>query len=86
MSSLYSSLHKGMISNLNKEEFDKVVSLTIAHPKISSLLMDMYASNEYRKFARNAIVTVAVTNILSERTTISDKDFEKGYQLLLESA
>lgn len=75
-----------MVSDLNEEEFNEVVSLTIAHPKLSSLLMDMYASNEYRKFARDAIVTAAVTNVLSERITIRDEDIYEGYRLLLESA
>lgn len=46
----------------------------------------MYASNEYRKFARDAIVTAAVTNVLSERITIRDEDIYEGYRLLLESA
>lgn len=75
-----------MVSNLNQGEFDQVVSMTIAHPKISSLLMDMYASNEYREFARKAIVTAAVTNCIAGRINITDQSIYEGYELLLESA
>lgn len=75
-----------ILSNLDKEEFEKVVSMSICHPKLISLLKDMYASGEYRYFARKTIITAAVTDVLSERNTIKDEDIYKGYNLLLETA
>ncbi len=71
-----------MISNLDKEEFGKVVSETIGHSKLPSMLRDMYASKEYRSFARNALVGVAISNVIAEREAIDDQDIYNGYKLL----
>lgn len=68
-----------MLSNLKKSEFNKVVDMTIGSKNLESLLRDIYASGDYRVFAREAIITVAVVNVLSERKVITDSMVVNGY-------
>ncbi len=74
-----------MISNLNEEEFNKVLNLTLCNPKLSKVLEEMYASQEYRRFAREAVISAAVIDVLSMRDTVSEKSYDKGYSLLLQT-
>lgn len=74
-----------MMSNLTKEEFDQVADMTICNSKLGSMLRDMYASQDYRRFAREAMVSVAVVNVITTRETITNDMINLGYeQLLLE--
>lgn len=73
-----------MLSNLTSEEFEKVMNMTLCNPKLSKLLRDIYASQAYREFAREAIVSAAVINVLSERQAITIDMVDEGYAGLLE--
>lgn len=73
-----------MLSNLNTEEFDKVINMTLCHPKVAKILRDIYVSQDYRNFARDAVVSVAVINILAERKTVTDNMIVQGYIELVE--
>lgn len=75
-----------MISNLNEDEFNKVLNLTLCNSKLSKILEEMYASQEYRRFAREAIVSAAVIDVLSMRDTVFEDSYEKGYSLLLQTS
>lgn len=68
-----------MLSNLGKEEFDEVVNETLCNKKLPSILRDMYASGEARKFAREAFVSIAVINVIAKREVITDAMLEEGY-------
>lgn len=67
------------LAGLTKDEMDKVVSLTIAHPKISRILKDMYAYGDSREYAREKIMDAAIESVYKEREYISDDMFENGY-------
>ena len=74
-----------MMSNLTKEEFDEVSNMTICSGNLSSMLRDMYASQDYRRFAREAMVNVAVINVITKRNKVTSDMINRGYeQLLLE--
>lgn len=75
-----------MISNLEKDEFDNVVNETLCNKKLPSILRDMYASGEARKFAREAFVSVAVINELSKREQVTTEMIEEGFVKLALSA
>jgi hypothetical protein len=72
-----------MLSGLSKDEFDKVIDETLGNSKLPSMLRDMYASSEYRKFARDAIVSVVIISIISMRDMIEESTVEQGYLELL---
>lgn len=72
-----------MMSDLTQSEFEIVVSDTIAHNKLSKMLMKMYASNDYRNYARKEIITISVTNVLADRMKITDKKIYESYNLLM---
>lgn len=52
--------------------------------KLSKFLRDIYTSGSYREFAREAIVSAAVVNVLSERKAITIDMIDEGYAGLLE--
>lgn len=60
-------------SGLTQAEFDEVVSETLAHPKLPSLLRDMYAYGDSREYAREHIVCIAVQGVLSNRPMITEE-------------
>ena len=60
-------------SGLSQDEFNDVVSHTLAHPKLQSLLRDMYAYGDSREYAREHIVCVAVQSALSNRPMITEE-------------
>lgn len=72
-----------MISNLEKDEFDNVVNETLCNKKLPSILRDMYASGEARKFAREAFVSVAVINEISKREKVTSEMVEEGFEKLV---
>ena len=75
-----------MMSNLTKEEFDEVSNMTICSGNISSMLKEMYASKDYRRFAREEMINVAVINVITKRNKVTNDMINKGYeQLLLET-
>lgn len=74
-----------MLSNLNEDEFNKVLNLTLCNSKLSKVLEDMYASQEYRRFAREAVISAAVIDVLSMRDTVFEDSYDKGYSLLLQT-
>lgn len=72
-----------MLSNLTRDEFDRVVNETICSKKVDKLLRDIYASGDCRSFAREAIVSASVINVLSERKFISNSMISDGYEELI---
>ena len=74
-----------MMSNLTKEEFDELSNMTICSGNLSIMLRDMYASQDYRRCAREAMVNVAVINVITKRNKVTSDMINRGYeQLLLE--
>lgn len=60
-------------SGLTQDEFNEVVSHTLAHPKLPSVLRDMYAYGDSREYAREHIVCIAVQGVLSNRPMITEE-------------
>lgn len=50
---------------------------------IAMKLINMYASNEYKTFSREAIVSAAVINILSKHQVISNSMVTNSYEELV---
>ncbi len=75
-----------MLSNLTEDEFNKVVIMTLCNEKLPKLLQEMYASQDCRNFARDAIVSTAVINVLSNRNIVEEGIFDDGYALILQEA
>ena len=67
-----------MLSNLSKEEFDKVTSLTVASKKTSKLLEDMYRSKDYRNYARDCIMQPAILRVTKNRNLITQTEYNKA--------
>ena len=72
-----------MLANLTKDEFEEVVQATVANEKLNKMLQNMYASGEYRRYAREAIVDAAIIQVYSKRTMVTDADYDNGVQKLL---
>ncbi|MGN1115558.1 MAG: hypothetical protein ACI4TH_03235 [Candidatus Ornithomonoglobus sp.] len=66
------------LAGLNQDEISEVVSETIGSQNLGRLLKEMYASQEYRAFARDAIVGAAVINVLSKRNVITNDEYEQA--------
>lgn len=73
-----------MLAGLTNEEFEKVVKLTIAHKKLSSQLQKMYQSQEFRRYAREAIMKPAINDVLKKRQVIIEVENEDAVKLLAE--
>jgi len=73
-----------MLAGLTNEEFEKVVKLTIAHKKLSSQLQKMYQSQEFRRYAREAIMKPAINDVLKKRQVIIEVEYEDAVKLLAE--
>ena len=75
------------MSGLNQTEFNSVVGMTIAHPKLQSMLRDMFAFGDSRKYARENIINTAVCHVMSQRDVIPDDMYCEGVgQLAAETA
>ena len=68
-----------MESNLLKDELDVVLNETLINKNLSKMLEDMYMSNEFRKFAREAIVRTAILNVLNKREVVKKQTILEGF-------
>lgn len=75
-----------MLSNLSKEEFDKVTALTVASKKASKLLEDMYHSKDYRNYARDHIMQPAILKVTKNRTLITQNQYDQALIEMAEEA
>lgn len=77
------------MSGLSQEEFNEVVSVTIAHVKLDRLLQDMYKQSKRgraREYARDELISKAVQNVLRKREVITEAQFDDAFsQLALEA-
>lgn len=71
-----------MLAGLNPEEFEEVVSLTVGYKKLPKQLQKMYQSQEYRRYAHEAIMLPAINNVLSKRQVITNDVFVQELKLL----
>lgn len=71
------------IADLSDEELQQVINATIQNPELPKILQDMYASGEYRAYARIAIIDAAMINVLSKRPKITDEMFWEGFWSML---
>lgn len=76
-------LNEVMLAELTKNEFDTVTANTVAHNDLSKILQNMYASGNYREYARIAIVDAAIINILEKRSKITQDIYNKGVEAVL---
>ena len=60
------------LAGLTKDEFDKVVSLTVAHKELPHILRDMYAYGDSREYAKENIISVAIQEVYSKREKITE--------------
>jgi hypothetical protein len=65
-----------MQSGLTNEEFEQVAECTVSNPNLSTILEDMYASGEYREYAKVAIVEPAIIGVISKRRKITQEDYD----------
>lgn len=72
-----------MLYGFNKEEFDKIITETIANPQMSTVLQSMYQSGSPKEYA-DALINAEVQKVLSEREKITVEKIEEGMTLLLE--
>lgn len=72
-----------MLYGFNKEEFDKIITETIANPQMSTVLQSMYQSGSPKEYA-DALINAEVQKVLSEREKITAEKIEEGMTLLLE--
>lgn len=75
-----------MLSNLSKEEFEKVAALTVASKKASKLLEDMYHSKDYRNYARDYIMQPAILKVTKNRTLITQNQYDQALIEMAEEA
>lgn len=75
-----------MLSNLSKEEFDKVTALTVASKKASKLLEDMYHSKDYRNYARDHIMQPAILKVTKNRNLITQNQYDQALIEMAEEA
>lgn len=75
-----------MLSNLSKEEFEKVAALTVASKKASKLLEDMYHSKDYRNYARDYIMQPAIFKVTKNRTLITQNQYDQALIEMAEEA
>lgn len=74
-----------MLAGLTSEEFETVVKLTISHRKLSTQLQKMYQSQEFRRYAREAIMMPAINDVLKKRQVIIEVEYEEAIKLLSEN-
>ena len=67
------------LSYLNQDEFNEVVSMTIAHEKLPSVLRDMYAYGDARKYARENIMNEAIQYVFSKRQHITESEYDNAF-------
>lgn len=70
------------LSNLNKDEFNEVVEMTIANKKLPSILRDMYAYGDSRAYAKNQIMAEAVQYVYSKREVITEESYNNAFVAL----
>ncbi|MFL4499854.1 hypothetical protein [Weissella sp. MSCH1] len=70
-----------MATGFSEKEFGQVIELTFQNKKMSGWLKDMFASGDARLYARDEIVSSAVTSILQERSSISNSEIIDAYQI-----
>ncbi|WP_125581934.1 hypothetical protein [Levilactobacillus cerevisiae] len=68
-----------MVSGLTHEEFQEILKMTFQNKKLGSWLKDMFAANDSRNFARNILVSEAVSDILSKREKITNEEVIDAY-------
>ena len=68
-----------MEAALLKEEFEVVLNKTLLNGSLPKILQEMYMSKEYRKFARDAVMNVAVLNVMNNRVRIEDNMIIEGF-------
>jgi hypothetical protein len=74
-----------MLAGLNPEEFEEIVSLTVGHKKLPKQLQKMYQSQEFRRYAREAIMLPAINSVFSKRQVVTNDVFVKELKLLSET-
>lgn len=74
-----------MLAGLTHEEFEQVVKLTIGHKKLSKQLQKMYQSQEFRRYAREAIMQPAIKHVLAQRRIIIEAEYEEELKQLAEN-
>lgn len=75
-----------MMAGLTTEEFENVVKQTVSHPQLTKILQDMYASGNYRSYAKYSIVGPAVSGEIGKRKLVTIEAYDKGVERLLELA
>ena len=71
------------MAGLTKEEVNQVANDTIAHPELEKILQNMFASGEYRKYARVAIVDEAIVLVMKQRRKITMREYRNGVEAYL---
>lgn len=71
-----------MLSHLTQNEFNEVTDATLGNKKLNELLRGMYASDNYRKFAKEAIMSAAISNVIYKRKKITNSMMTLGYKEL----
>ena len=71
-----------MLAGLNPEEFEEVVNLTVGYKKLSKQLQKMYQSQEFRRYAREAIMLPAINTVLSKRQMVTNEVYVQELKLL----
>ena len=59
-----------MLSNLTQEEFDEVCQITLLNSSLSKQLRNMFGAYDSRLYARNELVSKAVSRVISKREYI----------------
>ncbi|MDD6486540.1 MAG: hypothetical protein PUF61_06340 [Spirochaetales bacterium] len=72
-----------MLFSFNKEEFNEIVTATIANPEMPKVLQAMYQSGTPKDYA-DALIHAEVQSVLAKREKITNEKIEQGMQLLLE--
>ena len=68
-----------METALLESEFELVLNQTLTNDQLSKMLQKMYMSREYRAYAREAIVKVAITNVIQMRTHVTNETVYEGF-------
>lgn len=68
-----------MVSGLNSEEFNEMVTIVFQNKKLDHILRDMYSFGDSRAYARENIVNSAVVSIYEKRKKITDDMMEKAF-------
>lgn len=71
------------MAGLTKEEVNQVANDTIAHPELEKILQNMFASGEYRKYARVAIMDEAIVLVMKQRRKITMREYRNGVEAYL---